>query len=140
MAHRGQVNADLVRSPGVEVTTQKRMGSLPLDDPVAGARVPAAGDDGHPLALAWVPADRSLQLARVVLHPAARDGEICTAQGPVSQLRGEGTVRAVVAGGDDETRGSLVEAMDDPGPRLAAARRPLAAAAQERVDERTAVM
>ena len=140
MTHRRQVDPDLVRAPGVEITAQKRMGSLPLDDPVARARIAAACDDCHALALPLMAADRPLQLARVVLHPAARDGEIRAAQRPVTQLRGECTVRDVVARRDDETRRSLVQAMHDSGPRLAAARRPVAAAAQKSVDERAPVM
>ena len=62
MAERREVDPDLVRPAGVEVTAQKRMGSPPLDDRVARAGEAPALDDGHPLALLGMPANRALEL------------------------------------------------------------------------------
>src|SRR5207253_10816619 len=76
IAERGEMDADLVRATGVEVTAQQRMASLPVDDLVAGASKPTARDHGHALALARMTADRPLELSGLVSHAAAHDREI----------------------------------------------------------------
>ena len=87
---------------GVEVTAQKRMGSLPLDDLVARARESAARDHGHALALARVSPDRPLQLSGIVLQPAPDDGKIGPAERAIPELRRKGSVAHIIARDDDE--------------------------------------
>src|SRR6266542_4699154 len=89
MTQRRKVNTDLVRASGVEVTAQKGMGSLPFEDLVSRPRKPSAGDHRHALALGWMPADRTLQLTRVVFEAASDDGQVGPAQRAILQLRRE---------------------------------------------------
>src|SRR5438105_11068129 len=123
-AERGEVDTDLVRSAGVEVTAQKGMGSLPLDDLVPRPCVAAAGDHRHALALSRMPANRTLELAGVVLDPALGDGEVSPAQRPVLELARKPPVAHIVARDDDQPRGPFVKAMDTARARRAAHRRP----------------
>src|SRR5438046_9747422 len=105
VAERGEVDTDLVRSAGVEVTAQKGMGPLPLDDLVPRPCVTAAGDHRHALALSRMPSNRTLELAGIVLDPALGDGEVSPAQGPVLELARTPPVGHIVAADGDQTRG-----------------------------------
>src|SRR5438034_8043888 len=84
VAERGEVDADLVSPPGVEVTAHECISTFSLDDLVASAGEAAALDDGHPLALPRIPADRSFELARAGLDHPADDGEVCAAERTVA--------------------------------------------------------
>src|SRR5579864_1132760 len=140
MTERGEVDPDLVRPPGVEVTTQKRMAAPSLDDGVARARIAPAAHHRHSLAILRMPPDRALELARVVVHAAAHDGEVDPAESPVAELRRKGPVARVVARDDDEPRRPFVETMNDARPRDAAGGGPHAAASEQRVDERAGLV
>src|SRR5437868_10979523 len=117
VTERGEMDPDLMGSPGVEVTAQKRMGSLALDDLVPRPREPAARDDGHALALFRMAPNGSLELAGVVLDPAGDYGQVGTAERTVLQLGRQRPVARVVARDDDELRGPLVEPVHHPGSR-----------------------
>src|SRR5256885_1516614 len=131
MAERGEVNADLVGAPGVEVTAHECISTFSLNDLVAGAGESAALDHGHPLALLRMPADRSLELTRICLDDSTDDRQVRAAERAVAELRGERAMRPVVARGDDQAGGSLVEAMDYAGPLLSPRRRPAAAQTEQ---------
>src|SRR5581483_164362 len=113
MAERGEVDTDLVRPPGVELTTQQSMVPLSFQDGVPGARVPAAFDDGHPLAVLRVPADRAFELPGVRLQPAPNYGEVRAAQRAVAQLRRQRAMTCIVARDHDEAGRAAIEPVDD---------------------------
>ena len=96
MAERRQVDADLMRATGVEVTAQECMRAPFFDHLVPRARKPSALDHRHALAIPGVAADRAFELAGVRLHGTPNDGQIRAAQAAVFQLRGQGAMRDVV--------------------------------------------
>src|SRR5579864_7548087 len=136
MTERGEVDPDLVGPAGVEVTTQKRMAAPSLDDGVTRARIAPAAHDRHAFAILRMPPDGALQLACVVVHAAAHDGEVDPAESPIAELRRESAMARVVARDDDEPRRPFVETMNDARPRDAAGGGPHTAASEQRVDER----
>src|SRR3989440_10884170 len=140
VAERGEMDADLVGAPGVQVTAHERMGSLALDDLVAGPREPAAGDDGHALALFGMAPDGSLELTRVLLDTAGDYGQVGAAQRTILQLGRQRPVARVVAGDDDEPRCALVESVHHARSRRAADLGPRAASAEQGVHERPRVV
>src|SRR5258708_34017500 len=129
-----EVDADLVRAPGVEITAHECISTFSLDDLVARAGEATTLDHRHPLALLRVPADRSFELARTGLDDTADDRQVGAAEGAIAELGGECAMRPVIAGGDDQAGGALVEAMDDARPLLSPGGRPAAAQAEQRVD------
>ena len=140
VSESGEVDTDLMRAPGVEVTAQKGMGSFAFEDGVPSARETTARDHGHPLSLPRMASDRAFELARVGLHLAARDGDIRAAERAVAELRRESAVRGVVARDDDEARRPLVEAVDDSRPSGPARSGPAAASTEQRMNEGPGVM
>jgi len=113
VTERGQVNADLVRAACIELTAQKRMGSLPLDDLVARSGEAPARDHRHPFALSRMAADRTLEVARVVIDPSPDDGEISPAQRAVLELSGKVAMAHIVARDHDQPRRPFIESVDD---------------------------
>src|ERR1700674_3984604 len=98
MAERGQVNADLMGAPGVEVTAQECMPACSLDHRIPRACEPPAADDGHPLALVWVSPNRPFELTRLLLHAPQHDGHVGAAERAVLELRRQRSVTHVIAG------------------------------------------
>ena len=129
-----------MRAAGVELTAQKRMGSLPFDDLVPRPREAAARDHRHAFALVRVPADGSFQLSGVVRDTAPDDGEVGPAQRAVLELRGKSSVAHIVPGDHDQPRRALVEAVHHARPRRAADRGPGASAAEQGMDEGSGVV
>src|SRR5712691_12882214 len=84
-----EVDADLVRAPGVEITAHECISTFSLDDLVSRAGEATALDHRHPLALFRVPADRSLQLARPGLDDPTHDREVRAAERAVAELAGK---------------------------------------------------
>src|SRR5579864_7249579 len=120
MPEGSEVDADLMSSASVEVTAQESMAAPPAAHLIPRARKPAAAHDRHPLAVLRMPSNRPLQLACIVLHKSADDGEVRTAERAVAQLRRKSTMAHVVSGDDDEARGPFVKTVDDARPHRAA--------------------
>src|SRR4029077_18046055 len=97
VTERREMNADLMRASGLEVTAQECMRAAPLDDLISGARKPAAGDDRHSLAILRVTADGAFELTRIRLEAAASDRQVCAAQRAVAELRRKGAMAGIVA-------------------------------------------
>src|SRR5207249_8355029 len=97
VVERREMDPDLVGAAGVEITAQKRMGSLSLNDLVTGPREAAAGDHRHPFSFLGVTADRPFQLSRFVLHGALHDREVRAAERAVLELGSQRSVALVVA-------------------------------------------
>ena len=57
MAQRGEMHADLVGAPGIEVTAQECMPAPSLDHLITSAGEPPPADHRHPLALPRIPSD-----------------------------------------------------------------------------------
>src|SRR6266542_671555 len=140
VAHRREMNADLVRAPCVEVAPKQCMRAPTLDDRVPRAREAPAGDHRHALALRRVPPDRAFQLARVVLDQAPHDRQVRTAQRPVAQLLRERPMSGVMPRDHDQSAGALVQAVHDPRASLAAHGRPAAPATKQRMHQRPGVV
>src|SRR5713101_8574099 len=119
-----QVDADLVRAPGVEITAHECISTFSLDDLVAGAGEATTLDHRHPLALLRIPADRPLELARRGVDDSADARQVRAAERAVAELGGECAMRLVIAGGDDQAGRALVEPVDDAGPLLSPGGRP----------------
>ena len=140
VSERGEVDPDLVGAASVEVTAQKRMGSLSLDDLVTGPREAAARDYGHPLALLRVTADRPFELSRVVLHAALHDREVRPAERAVLELGRQRPVALVIARDHDQPGRALVEPVDHARARRSTDRGPLSTSAEQGVHQRPRVM
>jgi hypothetical protein len=84
---RGEVHADLMRSPGVEVTAQESMPMASFDHLVPRSRESPAADHRHPLPLVWVTPDRPFELASIILHASTHDRHVGAAERAVLELR-----------------------------------------------------
>src|SRR5207247_9069445 len=98
MAERREVDANLMRPPGVEVTAQESMPAPSLDHLVTGARETAALHHRHAQPVLGVAADRTFQLAGRGLETPERDGEIGAAERSVLELGRKSSVARIVSG------------------------------------------
>src|SRR5207244_10124913 len=73
MAERREMDANLVRAPGVQITAQECMRAALFDHLVARARKPPAFDHRHALAILRMAADRPFQLSRSRLDRSTHD-------------------------------------------------------------------
>ena len=139
MAARAQMHADLVRAAAHEAAFNQAGAAAGqgLDDPVAGARRPAAaGQHGHLLAVARAASDVAFDLAGPGLRHAPDHGEVSAFDPARGELPDQPLVGALGLGGDHQAAGVLVQAVHDARPALAAdAGQPRAAVGEERVDQ-----
>ena len=117
MPERGEVDADLVRPARDEVELEQRPAGEPLADAVPGDRAPPVRDDGHPLAVLRVAADRRLDPPDARRHRPLREREVGLADAARLELGHDARLGGVVAGDDDQPGRVAVEAVDDPRPR-----------------------
>src|SRR5471032_251077 len=106
MAQRRQMHADLMGSPGVEVTAQECMPAPSLDHLVPSSREPPTAHDRHPFAFLRVTPDGPLELARLLLDATPNDRHVGAAERAVFQLCGQGPMANIVARDDDQARGA----------------------------------
>ncbi len=109
-----QVNADLVGSTGRQTHTNQITdleARARLDHRLCGA---ASGENGHALAVLWVPSHGGIDLAPL--------GEMSPDQGGVDAFdvppcdgAGQSAMRPVGLGHNDQSRGVLVQPMDQAG-------------------------
>src|SRR4051794_24286256 len=76
MTDRREMNADLMRAPGLEVDLEQRPRCEALANPVARDRRPSGWDDGHARIVAWVATDRRLDAPVLSRHLAVHEREI----------------------------------------------------------------
>ncbi len=130
----------LMRPPGLKLDLQQRPPASFTQDAKARARLAAttsARDDGHPLALAGIAPDGSLDDPLDGGHASFDQGQIALDELVRLDLGGERRVRGGIFGDDQQTRRVLVEAVHDSGPlRLAA--REVRDVREQRIDQRTA--
>ena len=122
--------------PGDEVQLQQRPAGEPLADAVAGDRAAAVRDDGHPLAVLRVAADRRLDPPDGGRHRALGEREVRLAHPARLELRHDAGLGRVVAGDDQQPGRVAVEAVDDARPRDPGDAAVVVAAGEQRVDER----
>src|SRR5437762_2823958 len=130
VSKRGEMYADLVRAPGVQVTAQECMRAPSLEHCVPGASETPCSHHGHALAIPRMPADWTLELSGLRFDDPAHYRLVGAAQRPIAQLRGQGPVRHIVSGHDHEAAGSLVQPVHDARALLAAGSRPGSAPAE----------
>jgi hypothetical protein len=116
VADRRQMDAELVRAPRLGVQLQQRVAVDLAQDVVARARLAAAGDDGHLLALHGMARDRRVDDALRRLEPAFDEREVRLLDAPLLELTRERNVGRVVLRDDDQAGRVLVEPVDDAGP------------------------
>src|SRR5258708_37624760 len=89
VAEGREVDADLVRAPGVEITAHECISTFSLDDLVASAGEATTLDHRHTLPLLSVPAERSFALTRPGLDDTAHDRHLVAAAGVIAALAGD---------------------------------------------------
>src|SRR5215470_9560522 len=125
MAEGSEVDTDLMGTPRLETALEVGHPAETLENLEArdGALARARTSHRHADPGARVARDRSVDHALGPLHDSVSEAEIAARHGPPAELRGEGIVGHARLGEDDQTRGALVESMNDAwAPRAAHAR------------------
>src|SRR5262252_4521388 len=147
MPDRGEVDADLMRAPGLEPARDEARDRRAVAAAVAfehlpmGDRRPAAGAHRHLVADAGMTADRLVDGAARPLRRAPHERQVAAPQRPaaavIGELAAERAMGAVGLGHHHEAAGVLVEAMHDARALDAAdAGEAFAAVGDERIDQR----
>lgn len=123
MSDRCHVYADLMGAPGLQLAAKQRKALSvgftareyrPMCDSITRLEITVA-DDRHALAVDGVSADRRVHRAAVLFEIANGDRVVGAADVVSLQLRREREVRFIVFGDDQESRGILVNAVNDSG-------------------------
>ena len=131
-----EVNPDLVRSPRPQPAMQQAAHREPLRQGEGRPCRPATRRRGHFVPLYRVTADRRGALHRRFLEDAAADRQVPLGDFTPGELADQLEVNPVSFCDDQTTGGALIQAMDDPGPRVAADRTQRTRSRQQRVDQR----
>src|SRR3954454_10217600 len=135
MADRGQVDTDLVRSPGLQPDLEQRGSGQALEDREVGSRLaPAPAADGALLRRAVVAPERRVDRARARARVALDQRQIGALHLAGLDDRGEAPVSLWVARDDHEARGVLVESVHDSRPGVLTTAQKIS----QEVDERRA--
>ena len=121
MAERRQVNADLMRSTGLEAHVEVRELREAFHHPPARDRaLPLPhGKDRHALAVTGIATDRRVHDARRRAHASVYDRDVTALHRAGHELSRQRVIRAWRLRDDEETRRVLVESRHDAGPACA---------------------
>lgn len=111
-----QMQANLVRAPGLEFDAEVGMGAETLEHAIMGNRRAAVLAHGHAQAVASMPADRLIDRTASRHHSHAQC-EVFSGYRARGELAGQGCVRFDRARHHQKTAGVLVQSMDDAGAR-----------------------
>ena len=88
MAQGGHMHPDLMGAAGFQPGLQQRKGPIALQHPPMGYSRPAAGVDGHALAVRSAPADGGVYRALLLPQVPLQNGDIGAPGGMLLQLLG----------------------------------------------------
>lgn len=115
-----QVDANLVRSPGIQLGTEQIGGAPPLQALEVGPRSPAALlHHCHAGSLRWVAAERRIDRPGVFRHVTPARRKVRAADVPLAQLIGETAVGGIMLRYQHQARGIPIQPVNDAGPENA---------------------
>jgi hypothetical protein len=116
-----QVHSNLVRSTCVDPNAEQSGSVEGFENSPVGASGAAFGcADGHALAVHGMASYGLVDATLAKTGDSQDDREVLLSYLTAGELSDQGAVRGVILGYDEESRGSLVEPMDDPGSKHSA--------------------
>lgn len=133
----GEVDAHLVGAAGFERDLEERVAAGEHESPEVGNGGFSADNNRHSLPVFLVAANRGVDLCRGVAHLTDDDRPVLTLHHSLLQLAGQSLVRYVVLGNHKQSRRVAIQAMNDARALGTADRRPVRAAAEKPMYERS---
>ena len=113
------MHADLMSTPGLKPDLEQGHIAIAFKDSIVGDCFPTVGNHRHTLPVGTVPADGCRNSAAINRKIAKTKGNICALNAVRFELLGKKAVGKIIFCDDQKPGGILVNAVNDPGSKLA---------------------